>query len=236
MEDISEGSEDSISMGPPIMMSGAEGFSEYDQTNSENGGFLSPMKDVNRVQCAIENLSLSTIAPIDSSQPVHLMSVMSPEAEFKPDILMSTFNTKPVDSLTDLSISMGPLSPLSSDSRESAQFHSIHVQKLDSSLVGKIELLDLKNKQTQKIHSLGGKVYENGTTQTEQFQCLRCDEMRHGFDQKLLQMATELQQQYHVQLQLMDEQVFTSDKQEKQINDLMEQLKEADRQLKVSNW
>jgi hypothetical protein len=233
MEDTSEDSEASISMGPPNMMSGAEGCTEYDQTNSENGGFLSPIKDVNRAQCAMENLSLSTIVPIDSSQPVHLMSVMSPEGEFKPDILMSTFNTKQVDSLTDLSISMGPISP---DSRESAQFHSIQVQKLDSSLVGKIELFDLKNKQSQKILSVGGKVYANGTTQTEQFQCLRCDEMQHSFDQKLLQMASELQQQYHVQLQMMDEQVVTSEEQQKQIYDLMEQLKEADRQLKVSNW
>ncbi len=74
----------------------------------------------------------------------------------------------------------------------------------------------------------------DGWAQTETLQCLRCDELKNGFDAKLLELAEEFQQQYAAQFRMMDEHNAAAEEAQKQNQDLMDQLVAADSQLRAN--
>ena len=237
MQRLDDISEESVSMGPAALMSGNESSSQIETTDAAAFTYLSPRKD-NHVHCVMGNLSVSSITAFDSSQQMH-MSLSPPSGTLKPDILASTFCTKPSDSIEDLSISIGPLSALSSlGTRDTfprpSQIKADKNSQLDNSIACKIKQLELKKNFAVNPETAGCKAFSSCFTQTEPVQCGKCVEMLQCFDGKLLEIANEFQQQYNSQLQVIEDQHAAAEESHKQIKDLMDQLDVADKQLKVS--
>jgi len=231
MED-SDQSEKSISMGPVGMIShdvDAEDSQYYESVpvtaaSSVDSSFASPVK--NAIPHAMGLLSLSSIPAVDISITGLAHSLASPEGRFGPDILMSTVNTgnnNPVNICAeDLSISMGPLPP-PSITEDCPKPH-------ETSLVANIEKLELKRKLSQISMP---KIAESKSIQTEEIHCQKCEQLDICYNQKLIEVATEFQKQYASQFQMAEQHTASLENAQKQINDLMDQLDGADKQIKV---
>ncbi len=133
MEEPSETGDASVSIAASLMSVTDESFAfAYSEAGSND--YTSPARD-HPLQGAMGDLSLSSIGPVGPGTPLDQDSVLSPDRELKPDVLMSTFNTKGREQDgqvgNDLSISIGPLTGFQR-----------HVG--DSSIRGKIEELDRK--------------------------------------------------------------------------------------------
>lgn len=237
MQRLEDLSEESVSLGPAALMSCNQSSSQIETTDAATFSYLSPRKD-NHVHCVMGNLSVSSITAFDSSQQMH-MSLSPPSGALKPDILASTFCTKPSDSVEDLSISIGPLSALGSMVTDHALPRPSEVtenknSQLDNSIACKIKQLELKKNLVVNLETQGSTAHNSCFTQTEPLQCGKCVEMLQCFDSKLLEIANEFQQQYNSQQQVIDDQNAAAEESQKQIKDLMDQLDVADKQLKVS--
>lgn len=231
MED-SDQSEKSISMGPVGMIShdDAEDSQYYESVpvtaaSSVDSSFASPVK--NAIPHAMGLLSLSSIPAVDTSITGLAHSLASPEGRLGPDILMSTVintgNNNPVNICAeDLSISMGPLPP----SRITEDEPKVH----ETSLVANIEKLELKRKLSQISMP---KIAESKAIQTEEIHCQKCEQLDICYNQKLIEVATEFQKQYASQFQMAEQHTASLENAQKQINDLMDQLDAADKQIKV---
>lgn len=103
----------SLTMGTAVLMSGlSDGDS---RTNSRSSGY-EEWPPVTKPIHIMGDLSLSAIAPVDTSTDIptsNMLSLFSPN--YKPDVLVSTYRCYsklgpvPTKDETDLSISMGPL-------------------------------------------------------------------------------------------------------------------------------
>lgn len=219
---------DSISMGPPSLMTESE--IESDQTNSFIPDKSSPSTEKEHENHGLSALSVSSIHLPDDCDVPHLLSMMcSPNG---PDILMSTqINMNPTESNDSLTISVGPLSEYEKDLKSSSTSKSDLQSKLHSSLVQKIDQLE-KNTQISPA-AITPKTIDHISTQTEQFKCQKCEELHIYHNKKLLEMANEIQLQYATHLQNTDDYNKASENAQKQIKDLKDQLEAADKQLKV---
>ncbi|KAI9565881.1 hypothetical protein GHT06_009679 [Daphnia sinensis] len=234
MEETTNASEKSISMGPANLISQDEPSNEPVHSTISDASFVSPTR--NQISHAMGSLSISSITNADSSQIAHLHAAFSPDADFRPDILMSTVNSRKTStSQEDLNISMGPL-PGFDFTRESQseEDQDDHRQPL-TSLVANIEKLEVKQKKLCEVQqpippvTLGFK-----SIQTEEFQCHKCEQLHILYNQKLLEVANEFQQQYTSQFQMVEQHVAASEDAQKQIKDLVDQLDAADKQLKAN--
>lgn len=226
MEESYNDSEESVSLGPAALITHDDSQQEPGYSVGEeptDSSFALQFRS-NQVH-AMGQLSISSIPPVDSSNPGCLItSVLSPDGDFRPDILMSTINSKPASTSQEeeLSISMGPLPAFSTlDDGE-----PVEVQ--ETSLVRQIQKLDVRQRMSQVAAQLDCK-----SVQTEEFQCLKCEELHLCYNQKLLEVANEFQRQYASQFQMIDQHAATSEEAQRQIRDLMDQLDGADKQLKV---
>lgn len=223
MAHLANETEDSVSMGPAALISCEDGEITNELASIQHSvdpSFLSP------VRCngphAMGILSLSSIPAVDTTLPGHVLS--SPESGFRPDILMSTINTNKViasNEEEELSISMGPLPPFSCNEES-------EVEQQVTSLASKIQKLDVKHKLATAPAAL-----ESKSIQTDEPQCLKCEELHLCYNQKLLEVANEFQKQYSSQFHMIEQHAANSEEAQKQITDLMDQLEVADKQLKV---
>lgn len=254
-------------MGPAALMTCIDSIQEFSQQPVLSGpDCITPPKS--NALLALENLSISSITSADASHAGALYTAFSPDAEFRPDILMSTINRQVSNSVEDLSISLGPIPALTEEhvaqpvsfleneeppddygsiSMGPLPDFSIHAARLEpvaqertitplcgSSLAVKIEELDTKYKRSMVSPIPSAKSISTRETQTDVFQCQKCDELQHDYNQKLIEVANEFQRQYVAQLKLADQYAIASEESNKQIKDLMSQLEGADKQLKVN--
>ena len=232
MEESTKESEDSISMGPADLITRDEESNEPIHNSITDPSFISPPRNSNLH--AMGNLSLSSITTAESShEVVNLHAAFSPESDFRPDILMSTVNSKPIStSQEDLSISFGPLPVFDDETRH----HDPDLQeepgfKLQTSLAANIEKFEVRQKMsTQKppLVTCGSK-----SIQTDEFHCQKCEELHIHYNHKLLEVANEFQQQYASQFHMVEQHAAASEDAQRQLKDLMDQLDGADKQLKV---
>lgn len=234
MEESTNGSEDSISMGPANLITRDEESNEQIHSTITDPSFDSPTR-IN-VPHAMGSLSLSSITTADSShEVVNIHLAFSPEADFRPDILMSTVNSKPIStSHEDLSISFGPL-PVFDDAHETQcddpDLHEEPEFKPQSSLAANIEKFEVRQKISapkQPVVNCGSK-----SIQTDEFHCQKCEELHLHYNNKLLEVATEFQQQYSSQFHMAEQHAAASEDAQRQLKDLMDQLDGADKQIKV---
>lgn len=116
MAEASQDAEISISLGPAALMTCIDSFQEFSQQPVLSGpDCITPPKC--NALLALENLSVSSIASVDTSHNGPLHVAFSPDADnnFRPDILMSTINKQISNSIEDLSISLGPIPALSEE-------------------------------------------------------------------------------------------------------------------------
>ena len=228
MEESYNDSEESVTMGTPALFSRNEDSQQETQcsVHEQPTDFSFTSHDGNNPTHGMGQLSISSIPAVDSSNPGHLIhSVLSPGSDYQPDILMSTINSKPVspppeeDNDDDQSISMGPL-PAFSIATE---------PQIDTSLARQVQKFDGK----QKLSTIQPLSMDCKSIQTEDQQCLKCEELHLDYQQKLLEVANEFQKQYASQFKMIDQHAATEEEAQKQIKDLMDQLDGADKQLKV---
>ncbi|XP_057370587.1 interaptin-like [Daphnia carinata] len=234
MEESTDASEKSISMGPANLISQEEPSNEPVHSTISDASFVSPTR--NQLSHAMGSLSISSITNADSSQIAHLHAAFSPDADFRPDILMSTVNSRQTStSQEDLNISMGPL-PGFDFTRESQseEDQDDHKQPL-TSLVANIEKLEVRQKKHCEVQQPVPPVTRGSKSiQTEELQCHKCEQLHILYNQKLLEVANEFQQQYTSQFQMVEQHVAASEDAQKQIKDLVDQLDAADKQLKAN--
>ena len=228
MEENSYVSGDSISMGPPSLMTNSE--IEFNQTDSfiPDESFLSTEKQ--RENHAMGVLSVSSILPPDDCDALHLMSTMcSPKG---PDILMSTqITSNPTESDDSLTISVGPLSEYEKSLRPSITNIDFLQSEIHSNLVQKVDQIE---KQTQTSSCTQPfKTVSDTSTQIEQPKCQKCEELYIYHNKKLIEMANEIQLQYATHQQITEDYNKASENAHKQIKDLEDQLEAADKHLKV---
>lgn len=231
MEESTNGSEESISMGPVDLLScDEEASNEQGPSAISDPSYLSPPK--NRLPHAMGHLSISSITTEDNSQIIHMHAAFSPDADFRPDILMSTVNSKQVStSQEDLSISIGPL-PVFNGEHETQCVEDPNLSAGPiTSLAANIQKFDLRRKiSAQKFTS---DTCDSKSIQTEDFHCEKCDELHIHYNQKLLDVANEFQQQYVSQFHMAEQHAAASENAQRQLKDLTDQLDGADKQLKV---
>lgn len=230
MEESTNGSEESISMGPADLLSCDEASNEPVPSVVTNSSFFSPPK--NSVPHAMGHLSISSISTADSSH-VHLHAAFSPESDFRPDILMSTVvNSKQASvSQEDLSISIGPLPVFDGAHETQCEEDPELFEEPITSLAAKIQKFEVKQKiSAQKPQTV---LCDSKGIQTDVFHCQKCEELHIHYNQKLLEVANEFQQQYVSQFQMAEQHAAASEDAQRQIGDLMDQLDGADKQLKV---
>ena len=224
------GSEESISMGPADLLSCDEASGEPVHSVVSDLSLLSPPS--NRKIHAMGNLSISSITTSDCSQVVQ-QHAFSPDAEFRPDILMSTVNSKQMSiSQEDLSISFGPLPGF--DMIHGSQEHNLESHLCEdpiTSLAVKIQNYEIKQKLPSYNYLKANS--EAKSVQTEDFNCPKCEDLHIHYNQKLLEVANEFQHQYASQFHMAEQHALASEDAQKQIKDLMDQLDGADKQLKV---
>lgn len=229
MEESTNDGEKSISMGPAELMSREETSSEPIHYTISEASFTSPTRNQTH---AMGILSLSSITVGDMSQAVQLHAAFSPDADFRPDILMSTVNSRQAStSQDDLSISMGPLPGFDFAHETQCNEYLDQQEQPFTSLVANIEKLEVKQKNQQQSNppvTVGSK-----SIQTEHSHCQKCEELHLLYNRKLLEVANEFQQQYTSQFQMIEQHVVASEAAQKQIKDLTDQLDVADKQLKV---
>jgi len=230
MEESTNDSEKSISMGPADLISRDEASNEPHHYTVSDASFTSPTR--NQVSHLMGSLSLSSITAGETSQVVHLHAAFSPDADFRPDILMSTVNSRQAStSQDDLSISMGPIPGFNLPHETQCDEYLNQQEQPLTSLVANIEKLEVKQKIQQQPNlpvMVGSK-----SIQTEDLKCQKCEELHILYNQKLLEVANEFQQQYTSQFQMIEQHVLASEMAQKQITDLTDQLDAADKQLKV---
>lgn len=236
MEDTTNASEKSISMGPANLISQDETSNEPIHSTISDASFTSPTRNQNGH--AMGSLSLSSITNADSSQIVHLHAAFSPDTDFRPDILMSTVNSRKTStSQEDLNISMGPLPGFDFTSGTQCEENQDNHRPPLTSLVANIEKFEVKQKKFCDVQqpdppvTLGSK-----SIQTEDLQCHKCEQLHILYNQKLLEVANEFQQQYTSQFRMVEQHVAASEDAQKQIKDLVDQLDAADKQLKASSF
>ncbi|KAK4018868.1 hypothetical protein OUZ56_000908 [Daphnia magna] len=234
MEESTDASEKSISMGPANLISKDEPSNEPVHSTISDASFVSPTR--NQISHAMGSLSISSITNADSSQVAHLHAAFSPDADFRPDILMSTVNSRKTStSQEDLNISMGPLPGFDftreSQSEEDQDDHRLPL----TSLVANIEKLEVKQKKLGEVQQpILPVTFGSKSIQTEALQCHKCEQLHILYNQKLLEVANEFQQQYTSQFQMVEQHVAASEDAQKQIKDLVDQLDAADKQLKAN--
>lgn len=267
MAEAPEDTDKSISMGPAALMTCIDSFQEFSQQPVLSGpDCITPPKK--NPPLALEDLSVSSIASVDTSLAGPLHPTFSPDAEFRPDILMSTINKHASNSVEDLSISLGPIPALTEEHGAQGfslleneeppdDYGSISMGPLPgfsaqenvdpepvaqertltpvcvSNLAMKIEEYDSKFKKAAFPVPIE-KLVDSKEAQTDVYQCQKCDELQHDYNQKLVEVANEFQRQYVAQLKLADQYAIASEESSKQIRDLMSQLEGADKQLKVN--
>lgn len=236
MEECTNGSEQSISMGPADLISRDDASNEPISYAITDTNFLSPNRSSG--PHLMGNLSLSSISIADSSQIGPLHAAFSPESDFRPDILMSTVNQKQLSvSQEDLSISIGPL-PVFDEENETQcnenpnQGNETEVNKPITSLAANIEKFEIRRKLSSHQPPTAAKK-DCKETQTETVQCEKCEELHIHYNEKLLDVANEFQQQYTSQFRIAEQHAAASDEAQKQIKDLKDELDSADKQLKV---
>ena len=224
MEDSDE-REGSFSIPANLLSSDETNMQHSEISSLPEHSFLSPSRNTH----AMGFLSLSSIPAVESSNPVHINVQMSPDGSdpFRPDILMSTIINKQTASTSDddLSISMGPLPNFDQVLHQDDSLSYHHLRNLESSLVANVQRISEKNSRPP---ALGSK-----SIQTEESQCLKCEELHICYNQKLLDVATEFQRQYAAQFQMAEQHAKASEESQQQIKDLRDQLDGADKQLKV---
>jgi hypothetical protein len=230
MEESTNDSEKSISMGPADLISRDEASNEPNHYTISDSSFISPTR--NQVNHVMGSLSLSSITGGEISQVVNLHAAFSPDADFRPDILMSTVNSRQAStSQDDLSISMGPIPGFNFAHETQCDEYSDQQEQPLTSLVANIERLEVKRNIQQQPNppvTVGSK-----SIQTDDLKCHKCEELHILYNRKLLEVANEFQQQYTSQFQMIEQHVVASDQAQKQIKDLTDQLDAADKQLKV---
>ena len=219
---------DSISMGPPSLMT--QSGADFDQTDSFIPDESFPSTEKEHQNHAMGVLSVSSILHPDDCVAQLLLSTMcSPQG---PDILMSTqINMNPPESDDSLTIDVGPLAEYENSMKTSSTNNNDPYPELQSSLVQKIDQLDKKTKTSPA--AVTTKAIDNVSTQTEPHKCQKCEELHLYHNKKLLEMANEIQHQFATHQQFTDDYNKASENAQKQIKDLKDQLEAADKHLKV---